>query len=79
MIKVKYLIFFLFQLILFLAFFLDNIWRRARIDIPPLLGMSTYRILIVGIVGSQPTGGKNFFVREENLFELNILFIRFGY
>jgi hypothetical protein len=33
-----------------------NIWRTARINIPPLLGMSTYRILIVGIVGAKPTG-----------------------
>jgi len=42
---------------------LDNIWRQARIDIPPLLGMSTYKILIVGIVGAKPTGGKKFFSR----------------
>ena len=27
--------------------------------IPTLLGLSTYRILIVGIVGSKPSGGKN--------------------
>lgn len=36
-----------------------NIWRRARINIPPLLGMSTYKINIIGIVGAKPTGGKN--------------------
>ncbi|UJR31098.1 hypothetical protein I4U23_018606, partial [Adineta vaga] len=34
----------------------DNIWRQARINIPPLLGMSTYKILIAGIVGAKPTG-----------------------
>ena len=38
-----------------------NIWRRASIDIPPLLGMSTYKILIVGIVGAKATGGKTSF------------------
>jgi hypothetical protein len=37
---------------------LDNIWRQMRITVPPLLGLNTYRILIVGIVGSKPTGGK---------------------
>jgi hypothetical protein len=44
-----------------LIFFSDNIWRTARIDIPPLLGMSTYKILIVGIVGAKPTGGEKLF------------------
>ena len=38
---------------------LDNIWRQARVTIPTLLGLSTYRILIVGIVGSKPSGGRN--------------------
>jgi hypothetical protein len=37
---------------------LDNIWRQMKITVPPLLGMSTYQIQIVGIVGSKPTGGK---------------------
>ena len=39
---------------------IDNIWRQARVNIPPLLGMSTYKILIAGIVGAKPTGGTNF-------------------
>ncbi|CAF3769976.1 unnamed protein product, partial [Adineta steineri] len=34
----------------------DNIWRQVRVNIPALLGMSTYKILIAGIVGSKPTG-----------------------
>ncbi|CAF0847412.1 unnamed protein product, partial [Rotaria sordida] len=34
----------------------DNIWRQVRITIPPLLGQSTYRIRIVGIIGAKPTG-----------------------
>lgn len=38
--------------------FLDNIWRQASVNVPPVLGLNTYRILIVGIVGSKPTGGK---------------------
>jgi hypothetical protein len=38
--------------------------------------MSTYRILIVGIVGAKPTGGKKLFYFD---FVLNIFLIRFGY
>ncbi|CAF4185562.1 unnamed protein product, partial [Rotaria sp. Silwood2] len=34
----------------------NNIWRQVRVTIPTLLGQGTYRILIVGIVGSKPTG-----------------------
>jgi len=60
MIKVKYLIVFLFQLISSFTFLLGNIWRRARVNIPPLLGLSTYKIIIIGIVGAQATGGKKF-------------------
>ncbi len=44
--------------------FLDNIWRQARMTIPPALGMSTYKILITGVVGSTPTGGKKFFTES---------------
>ncbi len=59
---------FLFQLISYLAILLGNIWRRARVNIPPLLGLSTYKILIIGIVGAQSTGGKKFcFSRKKHL------------
>ena len=42
----------------FFIFFAGNIWRQARVNIPPVLGMSTYRIMLVGIVGARPTGGR---------------------
>jgi hypothetical protein len=48
--------------------FLDNIWRQARLTVPPLLGLSTYKILIVGIIGSKPTGGKIFLKRLSQCF-----------
>jgi hypothetical protein len=51
---------FLNQILSYLSFILDNIWRQARITVPTLLGLSTYKILIVGTVGSSPTGGKIF-------------------
>jgi hypothetical protein len=61
--------------------FLDNIWRQARITVPPLLGLSTYKILVVGIIGSKPTGGKICFEKTLHVlyFLMNTLFIRFGY
>ncbi|CAF4086941.1 unnamed protein product, partial [Rotaria sordida] len=34
----------------------DNIWRQVRVTIPPLVDLSTYRIRIIGIVGSRRTG-----------------------
>ena len=60
-------------------FFSGNIWRTARVNIPPLLGMGTYKILIVGIVGATTTvGEKRFSFRfVKTVFLLSL--IRSGY
>lgn len=51
-------------------YILGSIWRRARINIPTLLGQSTYKIRIVGIVGAKTTGGNRgnslFFALNKN-------------